>query len=232
MLQKLAKVLHSKSQIFGEENPRLGKLVNYLLAQSDNGQLAAETVLISVLESFSEIWTGRVEIAGINLGDVWHHPALQILHPTLAGKQATSFTLHPSLVPFHKLSQWLSYSLLEPLQELGLNITNLDALTGLPEYRNGGLCIDLGLLQAKYPEVLQQSHSVGSEVIVEWRALTVILLDQIAAAVRQKLSMNTEQLPLVKVLQGGTWSAGRKIAAELRAGGVPPIQLESDGTVF
>lgn len=227
LLQKLAKVLHSKPQMFGEENPRIGKLVNHLLAQSDDRQLAAEKVLTSVLESFSEIWTGRVEIAGINLGDVWHHPALkpETLHPL-------SFTLHPSLVPFHKLSQWLSYSLLEPLQELGLNITKLDTLTGLPEYRNGGLCIDLGLLQAKHSAVLQQSHSAGSEVIVEWRALTVILLDQIAAAVRQKLGMNAEQLPLVKVLQGGTWSAGRKIAAELRAGGVPPIQLESDGTVF
>lgn len=146
------------------------------------------------------------------------------LHPS-------SFTLHPSLVPFHKLSQWLTYSLLEPLQELGLEITELNALTGLPEYRNGGLCIDLGLLQAKHSDIFQHPHSADSEVIVEWRALTVILLDRVAETVRQKLNMNAEQLPLVKILQGGTWSAGRKIANELRAG-LPPIQLESDGTVF
>jgi hypothetical protein len=140
--------------------------------------------------------------------------------------------LTTSLVPFHKLSQWLTYSLLEPLQELGLEITGLDDLTGLPEYRNGGLCLDLGLLQAKDLNVFQQAHAVDSEIIVEWRALTVILLDRIAEEIRNQLGMNAAQLPLVKVLQGGTWSAGRRIAAELRPDGVPPIQIQSDGTVF
>jgi Protein of unknown function (DUF1688) len=134
-------------------------------------------------------------------------------------------------VPFHKLSQWLTYSLLEPLQELGLEITNLDALTGLSEYRNGGLCVDLGLLQPKHVGVLEEAHSPDSEVIVEWRSLTVILLDRIADTIRQKLGMDGESLPLAKVLEGGTWAAGRKIAAELRDGS-PPIQIISDGTVF
>ncbi|NEQ29062.1 MAG: URC4/urg3 family protein, partial [Microcoleus sp. SIO2G3] len=71
-----------------------------------------------------------------------------------------------------------------------------------------------------------------SEVIVEWRSLTVILLDKIAAAIRQQLNLSEVDLPLVKVLQGGTWTAGRRIAAQLRVGGVPPLQIESDGTVF
>ena len=218
LLQRLGLTL-SATHLFGE-NPRPGQLVNYLLERSNNGQLAAEMVLSAVLEGLGDIWPGRVEIAGVNLGDVWPHSAL------LGGGGSAG------LVPFHKLSQWLSYSLLEPLQELGLEITGLDALTGLPEYRNGGLCLDLGLLQAKYPDVLQQSYSAGREVIVEWRALTVILLDRIAGAVREKLGMSADELPLVKILQGGTWGAGRQIAAQLRAGGVPPIRLESDGTVF
>lgn len=220
LLQRLGRSLLSAPQLFGNENPRPGHLVNYLLERSSNKQLAAETVLSAVLEGLVQIWPGRVEIAGVNLGDVWPHPAL------------TDDGLGAGLVPFHKLSQWLSYSLLEPLQELGLEITGLDALTGLPEYRNGGLCLDLGLLQTKHPAVLQERHSAGSEVIVEWRALTVILLDCIAAAVREELGMTAEELPLVKVLQGGTWSAGRRIAAQRRVGGVSPIQLESDGTVF
>ena len=105
-------------------------------------------------------------------------------------------------------------------------------MTGLPEYRNGGLCLDMGLIQVAREDILQESYLPGSEAIVEWRALTVMLLDRIAAAIREKLKLNQSQLPLVKILQGGTWNAGRKIAAELRPGGVPPIQLESDGTVF
>ena len=220
LLQRLGRSLLSSPQMFGHEQPRPGRLVNYLLQRSSNGQLAAETVLSAVLEGLGDIWPGRLEIAGVNLGDVW------------PSSVRSSDGLGAGLVPFHKLSQWLTYSLLEPLQELGLEITGLDALTGLPEYRNGGLCLDLGLLQAKHPDVLQQRHPIGSEVIVEWRALTVILLDYIAAAVREALGMSASELPLVKVLQGGTWSAGRRIAAELRAGGVPPIQIESDGTVF
>jgi Protein of unknown function (DUF1688) len=215
LLQKLGSVLGALPQYFGE-NPRPGNLVNYLIGKVYNNQLAAATVFSTVLSSLSEIWSGRLEIAGVNLGDVWRHPDVS----------------DDGLVPFHKLSQWLTYSLLEPLQELGIEITGLDELTGLPEYRNGGLCVDLELLRPKHQDILRTSHSVASEVIVEWRALTVMLLDEIAASVREKLSLSTYELPLVKILQGGTWTAGRKIAAELRAGGVPPIQIESDGTVF
>ncbi|MBW4641653.1 MAG: URC4/urg3 family protein [Goleter apudmare HA4340-LM2] len=216
LLQKLSEALTSSPDLFGEENPRPGNLVIYLVGQAENGQLAATTVLDAVLAGLSDIWPGRIQVAGVNLGDVWQHSAIS----------------DDGLVPFHKLSQWLTYSLLEPLQELGLVITGLDALTGLPEYRNGGLCLDLGLISAKHPDILSSSHSVASEVIVEWRALTVILLDRIAVTVREKLGMSNEELPLVKILQGGTWTSGRKIAAELRTGGIPPIQIASDGTVF
>ena len=90
----------------------------------------------------------------------------------------------------------------------------------------------IGLLQAKDLVVFEESYLPGSEVIVEWRSLTVNLVDKIAAAMREKLDLSATDLPLVKILQGGTWAAGRKIAGELRAGGVPPIQIKSDGTVF
>ncbi len=216
LLQKLGSALAASPDLFGQDNPRPGNLVSYLQNQATNNQLEATTVLQAVLQGLSSIWSGRLEIDGINLGDVWHHPTV----------------IDDGLVPFHKLSQWLTYSLLEPLEELGIKIIGLDSLTGLPEYRNGGLFIDLGLIKPKYPEILQQSHPVASAVIVEWRALTVILLDKITTVIRTKLNMDSQQLPLVKILQGGTWTAGRKIAAKLRKNGIPPIHIESDGTVF
>jgi hypothetical protein len=220
LLQKLGEVVAASPELFGQENLRPGNLLQYLISKASNNQIAAATILEAVLCSFSEIWSsGRLEILGINLGDVWFHPQIKEVQ-------------EDGLVPFHKLSQWLTYSLLEPLEELGLEITDLDELTGLPEYRNGGLCLDLGLLRVKNPDILTNSHPVASEVIVEWRALTVILLDEIAKTIRQKLKMSAEELPLVKILQGGTWTAGRKIAAELRNSGVSPLQIESDGTVF
>lgn len=220
LMQRLGQVMQVLPHLFGEASPRPGGLVDYLMQQANQNQLRAHTVFAAVLEGFSEIWPGRITIGSVNLGDVWAHSALP--------EQA----IGSHLVPFHKLSQWLTYSLLEPLEQLGLQITDLDELTGLSEYRNGGLCLDLGLLQPKHPQVLGSPHAVDSEVIVEWRALTVICLDRIAAAIRHKLNLTDQELPLVKVLEGGTWAAGRQIAAELRPNGVPPIQIMSDGTVF
>jgi hypothetical protein len=216
LLQKLGSSLVSLPNVFGEQDPRPGNLVRYLMTKTCNNQLDATAVLGAVLEGFSDIWSGRIEVAGINLGDVWFHPD----------------AIDDGLVPFHKLSQWLTYSLLEPLEELGLEITGLDALTGLAEYRNGGLFVDLGVINVKNQDILLKPYPVASEEIVEWRALTVVLLDRVAATIREKLGMNAQELPLVKILQGGTWTAGRKIAAELRNGAIPPIQIESDGTVF
>nr|WP_199329765.1 URC4/urg3 family protein [Leptolyngbya sp. FACHB-1624] len=215
LLQKLGQTIEQSPDLFGEV-PRPGNLVDYLIAHADQGKLSAVVVLNAVLTGLGEIWSGRLSIDGVNLGDVWKHSSL-------SGDQ---------LVPFHKLSQWLTYSLLEPLQDLGLKIIDLDQMTGLPEYRNGGLCLDLGLLQLKDSKLAEISHAADSELIVEWRALTVCLLDRIAATIRKKLDLTPESLPLVKVLQGGTWTAGRKIAAALRPGGTPPIQISSDGTVF
>ena len=135
-------------------------------------------------------------------------------------------------MPFHKLSQWLSYSLVEPLEQIGAEVSNLDGLTGLAEYRNGGLFIDSGVLRLKKDAFLTVAHKPDAELIVEWRGLTVALLDRLAEEIRTYLNLAADDLPLARILQGGTWSAGRKIAAELRPNGGPPIRLDSDATVF
>jgi hypothetical protein len=67
---------------------------------------------------------------------------------------------------------------------------------------------------------------------VEWRALTIALLDKLADEVRRRLNMDAKSLPLAKVLEGGTWAAGRVIARQKRGDGAPPLKVISDGTVF
>src|SRR4029079_4883728 len=166
------------------------------------------------------VWPSRLTLGGIALGDCWKHPSL------------TSTDATNCLVPLHKLSQWLASSLIEPLQNAGIEVTDIDGLTGLAEYRNGGLFIDMGVLVLRDPAAAQREHSVGSELVVEWRALTVALLDRLAEIVRTRLNMNRETLPLAKILQGGTWTAGRHIANRLRADGGPPLNVVSDGPVF
>jgi hypothetical protein len=192
---------------------RLGGFGIALKRSAVDGKLAATDVLGAVLAAFGPIWPGREALAGENLGDVWTH--------STAGR-----------VPFHKLSQWLTYSLLEPLEWAGVSIIGVGELTGLAEYRNGGLFVDGGVLVPKHAGVLRDEHEVSSDVVIEWRALTVALLDRTAERVRGLLGLSAAELPLAKVLEGGTWRAGRQLAAEKRAGGGPPLRVRSDGTVF
>ncbi|WP_208852364.1 URC4/urg3 family protein [Roseomonas genomospecies 6] len=212
LLRRLGTALTAAPELFGAPG-RVGNLYDALKAQAVGGTLPASTILDAVLRGLGPIWPGRIERGGVNLGDTWTHSAV-------------------GLVPFHKLSQWLSYSLVEPLEAAGIAVTGLDRLTGLPEYRNGGLLVDCGVLVPKHPRILADELEVGDEAVVEWRALTVALLDRLADEVRARLGVPAESFPLAKVLQGGTWTAGRRIARERRPGGGPPIRIRSDGTVF
>ena len=220
LLRSLGGALMQAPEIFGAAAPRPGNLYDYLAAQAPGGRLPAAAILEAVLRGLGPIWPGRIALGGVNLGDVWRHPA------------AASEDLTDGLVPFHKLSQWLAYSLVEPLEEDDIVVTGLDDLTGLPEYRNGGLLVDLGVLRPKHDAVQGGGHEVGAELVVEWRALTVALLDRLAERVRERLGLDETALPLARVLEGGTWSAGRRIARERRKDGGPPIHVVSDGTVF
>jgi hypothetical protein len=126
----------------------------------------------------------------------------------------------------------LSYSLIEPLQAAGISVTEIDGLTGLAEYRNGGLFLDGGVIVPKEPGILTAAHPPYSTVIIEWRALTVALLDDIAPLVRETLGVAEADFPLARVLEGGTWATGRRLARERRPDGGPPLRIVSDGTVF
>jgi hypothetical protein len=212
LLRRLGQVLRAQPRYFGS-GARLGELGAYLAAQAVDGALPARTVLAVVLDALGPIWPEREVLGGVALGDVWPHPAV-------------------GRVPFHKLSQWLSYSLCETLELSGVRSVDLDELTGLAEYRNGGLFVDGGVLVPQGDALLDRAHDVGSEVVVEWRALTVALLDRIADEVRALLGLSRAELPLARVLEGGTWATGRALAFAERRDGAPPLRVNSDGTVF
>lgn len=215
LLNNLAKALENK-KIFKDGRP--GNILDYLL-ETNGETIPATAILRAVLDGLGPIWPGRLSANGINLGDVWRH-----------SKLATNEM--DSLVAFHKLSQWMTYSLIEPIEDAGVKVIDVDKLTGLAEYRNGGLLIDSGLLTVKDPKNLEQSWTPDSDFIIEWRSLTVYFLDIIGAEVQKALGKNPQNFPLAKVLEGGTWWAGRFLAKEKRVSGEPPVQIKSDGTVF
>lgn len=221
LLRRLGDQCLKRPDLFARaDTARPGGLADVLITQATNGALPAPAILELLLEAFGPVWQDRLSLGGVDLGDCWKHPAMR-------RDDATD-----GLVPIHKLSQWLSYSLVEPFQTAGLKVVDLDGLTGLAEYRNGGLFTDLGVLTLKDPADADKAWPVSDPLVVGWRAMTVALLDRIAPLVRTELGVSAEAMPLASVLEGGTWAAGRRAAAERRPGGGPPLTILSDGTVF
>jgi len=221
LLRRLGSLVASKRDVFGRlDKPRPGGLFDRLALLAENAQLSAPTILSELLQQLGPIWPSRLTLGGIALGDCGRHPSLTT-------NDATS-----GLVPLHKLSQWLAYSLIEPMQTAGVRVNDINGLTGLAEYRNGGLFIDGGVLAFRGANDAQREHEVASSLVVEWRALTVALLDLVADGMRQRLGLDATSLPLAKVLEGGTWAAGRWLARERRNDASPPVKVISDGTVF
>lgn len=212
LLKNLGKTVADKREIFPLGRP--GSIVDYLDTRYGKN-ITGPQLLRAVLDGLGEIWPGRLKVDGVNLGDAW------------------SYSKVPGgLAVFHKLSQWMTYSLIEPLIEAGFTVTDVDKLTGLAEYRNGGLLVDRELITLRDKKLMEASHRPDSELIIEWRGLTVALLDRIGSEVQKKLGKSSSEFPLAKVLEGGTWWAGRKAAKAKRPDSSPPLKIESDGTVF
>jgi len=224
LLSKLGDALEQKPEFFGKELPRPGNLLDYVLSKAKNGDpknISLTDLWTAVAHGIEPIWPKHA--SGIQTGDIWHYSKLT--SPGLPGSD---------LVSFHKLTQWLLYSVIEVIETgFAMEVTNPDKLkmTALAEYRNGGLLVDTGVLKLKDEKDAEALHSVGSELIVEWRALTVVLIDRIAQSLVQKRPKHLQHL--AQVLEGGTWRAGRVIARKLRPNGAgPPIKIRSDGSVF
>jgi hypothetical protein len=214
LLNRLAAQVEARTDLFARaDRARPGGLYDVLLAQAEHGLVRAPDILALLLDALGPIWENRPSLGGAPLGDCWPVDGL-------------------GYVPLHKLSQWLAYSLIEPLQRAGLQVTEIDGLTGLAEYRNGGLFVDMGVIKPRDAEALRRAHNVSDALVVTWRSLTVALLDRIAPLVRERLGASAEAFPLARVLEGGTWAAGRAIAHEKRVGGGPPLLIHSDGTGF
>jgi len=220
-LHRLGQVVMEHPETFGRcDSPRPGGFYDVLTAGSRDRIIQAPMILAQVLVHLNSIWPSCQTLAGIPLGDCWTHPLLRTQDTT------------DGLVPLHKLSQWLAYSLIEPLQWAGYAVTDLAGLTGLAEYRNGGLFVDAGVLSLKDSTDAMRDHDVGSPLVVEWRALTIALLDELVGKVCRRLNLDAAAFPLARLLQGGTWETGRSLAAKLRSDGSPPIRVISDGSIF
>lgn len=196
-----------------------------------------------LMSGLAPIWPpSRTAINGISLGDAW--PCSVMPQPN-ASSGGPSFSPFPnsgragsaaaweSILPFHKLTQWLTYSLMQPMQQLmKIHFAGQNLLTGLPEYRNGGLFVDMGVLTLKaedmerglehYKEFCLRTGTRGVEVapmfepsddvVVEWRGVTVGFLDRLCVDVNHalKAELNGNELTLAQVLEAGSWKVSAR----------------------
>jgi hypothetical protein len=221
----------------GKFRCRLIAWADYMKESAKDGTTLDIAVFWNILQTLLiPVWPqDRTVINGQAIGDAWPLSTLE--------GQSTAISKDKSrnIQPFHKLTQWLAYSLMVPFQRiLGLQWTGTDSLTALPEYRNGGLFVDMDVLTLK-PESLEQGlkasgsdlpmFKAGEDVIVEWRAMTLVLVDKLYKIVLER--MNGVHLSMAQLLEAGTWKSGREVAAKKRPKTKSsPIIIESDGTVF
>jgi hypothetical protein len=213
LLQRLGTALRKRPDVFGDPG-RPGRLFDLLCNPLVGGagstvqriavrRISAPQILRALLKGFGGIWPGGQVLQGKPVGDTWPHPE--------AGGEGPS----AGRVPF----QWA-----------GIEVEGLDELTGLPEHRNGGLLIDAGVIVPRDPMSGMRTFTAADPWVIEWRALTVTLLDEVARLVRAELGQ--PKMTLGAVLEGGTGAAGRQIAGERRPGGPPPVRVASNGTIF
>ncbi|KAK4464780.1 hypothetical protein QBC42DRAFT_294835 [Cladorrhinum samala] len=270
LLIRLGHALDNK-EYFGEDG-RPGNMLDHILShpstQASSVIIVPLPTLWNVLmDGLAPIWPqSRTAINGVSLGDAWPcssmpQPAQSPTSPTFSPfpnttGQSNGIAPWESILPFHKLTQWLTYSLMQPMQSImKIQFAGTELLTGLPEYRNGGLFVDMGVLTLKpedterglkhYSEYSERTGTGGVEVapmfepgddvIVEWRGVTVGFLDMLTVEVNRalKAELAGNELTLAQVLEAGSWKGGREIAEVSRPNTKePPILIDSDGTVF
>jgi hypothetical protein len=258
ILQRLGQSLLDNQDIFGPSG-RPGLLVgmysllsalaspitnrvDYLQRSGDTVAELDYALLWSTLQRLLiPIWpSDRTKVSGKPVGDAWPLSVLAKHKPDSASNEPTETA---TIQPFHKLTQWLAYSLKVPFERL-LSTTwaNAELGTGLPEYRNGGLFVDMGVLTLK-PSALEKGlktsggelpcFGAGDDEIVEWRAMTVALLDELHQRILASGKFGDVKLTLPQVLEAGSWKAGREIAAQKRPESkCSPILNSGDGTLF
>lgn len=224
LLRRLGEAVAMRDDLFAsQDDPRPGGLFDFLLDEGQKGPITAGRILEAALDGLVPIWPDRAAIDDVPLGDTWAHPVLA---------QDAGLANGMALVPFHTMAQKLACSLVEPLIWAGVDVTDFNDLTGFADLEHGGLFIDAGVLVPRDAQASTVAHDAGALFVVEWRALTVALLERLADKVRASAELDADQLPLACVMKGGTLPLARKIALEKRGNDRPPLGLASDGTVI
>lgn len=200
LLRRLGEASGLRPDLFEVEGAtRPGHLVIPFFRASEDAPVELAKLLEALLDGLSPMWQGGAKLDDVTLGDAWQHSAL------LQDLEA------PGIVPFHLPAEELAYALVEPFAQVGIEVVGLDDLTGLANLDHAALFLDTGVLTLKDLNDPDPEGPAALDRAIELRALTVILLDRLAASLRDELDAPAGALPLTCVMEGGTLQAGREV---------------------
>lgn len=173
-LRRLGEVLSEQPEVFGEAGRPSGlfdTLISpYGVAVPHTADIRAHDILSQLLMTLSGLTPGGAQIGGVALGDCWQHPAA---HGAGEG-----------WVPLHARMQAITCALLEPFEWAGVQVRELSALTALADVLHGNLLLDTAVLRLRDPQSARTVWPRDAEIVIEWRALTVALLEELAPRVQ------------------------------------------------
>ncbi|KAI8061637.1 hypothetical protein BC940DRAFT_310016 [Gongronella butleri] len=239
LLNHMGTVIKAQSYFYDAKTKanRPGYFIDYLL-----GHASTIHTKKGPLIPLETLWPAMLQ-----LGELWGATPAGDVHECPSTLLDSAASIDAS-IPFHKHTQWLVYSLCEPLEKLlGAIIEGKDLLTPVPDYAQGGLLLDTGFLTLKRAEydrgIAQfrkhaQQHGLAQvevtpmfdandPVVTEWRALTVAYIDIAADHARQTLHQTRTSLPLSKFMEAGSFNVGKELAEISRPlTQIPPIAIQ------
>lgn len=221
ILKRLGEAIGLRPDLFeqrGESRP--GHLALKLFSMAEVAPVAVTDILDALLDGLSPIWQEGAKSNDVVLGDVWMHTKLFQDGPA------------KGLLPFHLIAQEITYALIEPFAWAGIEVAELDGLTGLGDLEHAALFLDAGIVNMKFKDAGSKSNEQSLDQATELRAVCIALFDRLADTLREQLDVSADVLPLTCILEGGTALLGDEIVRENATSAQQASRILKAGAVF
>jgi hypothetical protein len=108
---------------------------------------------------------------------------LSIIHtvflPALLGSRNIEDQSLQAIIPLYQLAQKITYSLVLPLEECGIEIIGIDELTSSVELYHRQSLFESGVVGLRTQDDFDVLYRYNPDFVTEWKALATIILDKI-----------------------------------------------------
>lgn len=192
-LRRFGEWLSEQPEVYGDPGRPAG-LFDIIISPFGHGvphtaDVRVHDILSQLLVTLSGLSPASPRIGSVPLGDCWRHPA--VMGPGPSG----------GWVPLHAALQGLAATLVAPFAWGGVQVRGLDSLTAPAAASLGKLLLDRQVLRLRDTQVVMAESAPGDLRIIECRALTVALVDEMTGRARDLLGLGADALPTIRMAQ-------------------------------